>query len=80
MLDLVASAPLIRAFACCSFNMIKGRPYSSEYVGNVKEYRGQRMRDESQCVLCIGITLHTTQGTDEHVPYIIDMMMMMIIE
>ena len=33
------------------------------------------MRDESQCVLCIGITLHTTQGTDEHVPYIIDMVM-----
>ena len=29
MLDFVASRPLTRAFACCSFRMMKGRPYSS---------------------------------------------------
>ncbi len=31
MLALVASRPLTRAFACCSFKITKGRPYSSVF-------------------------------------------------
>ena len=34
MLALVASMPLTRALACCSFRMTKGRPYSSDPIEN----------------------------------------------
>lgn len=34
MLDFVASSPFTRAFACCSFKITKGLPYSSEREGD----------------------------------------------